>query len=556
VLWYDSPLAHLPCPVIYRFFVYTSLLLCFVSVVDAGRYQRTKDRQIRVWNEHPERWDEAIWTGDRDDNGYAIGSGVLTWYRLAHSSETGSLIPSTRGHELIPVASFSGSMSEGHFDGLVMTTDGTGKKFHATFADGSRTTPWTAGAGTSEPGASPSQKIEVAAKSSPPPEPPAEGPVVHRSAVVEAPTQDSNTLEVFRPPSSLRASYSAPDKDQSSPPAQATKEPPHPELTQQVQFVLTEVGRATKDFRDIERLDSVQPLPEPIASNIRSLADRARSIRSKNADDPAIRSQVETLDALSLLNETTTNLAAKNPATVSSKLNQFLKNHPAPPADSQRSLWHYLSSAQALCDRNQKEANVHLQRAQILLTAASQTRRFWNTNKLINFFPAPPWTAKSGSSLPNPARSATPIGKSRSYRHVREQRRHRIDFGAKSDICFHCRIGVSQFSRIGGVIDQLDNSDAITPGRIGNWSDSDGMPVFQIVGPVTNVRLHDRSFFGCHRLRKIRPRRNQFIKIIFHSTQPIYSDGSNFFSIVTFLVLSSTVAVKYLPTCGDPSADF
>lgn len=352
-------------------FAWAAILLLFVNVADAGRYQRTKDRQIRVWNEHPERWDEAVWTGERDENGYATGTGVLTWYRVAKTTEIGTFIPSARGHELEVVRSFSGTMIQGRFDGWVVTSDPAGKNFHAKYADGTRSTPWTRAKAGSEAAPAPdtAKNAAVAATPKQEPQPPAESPakVVPRSAIVEAPTQDSHTLEVFRPPTALRPTYVTATAPQSSPPA----EPPRKdgtltEFEQQTQSVFAGVGDATGNFRKIETLDSVQPLPSPISENIRSLSDRARDVRLKSADSSTLRTETETADALSVVNETTRALAAKNASGANSKVTQFLKNHPTPPTDAQKPLWHYLASTQSLCDRQQKAADAHLQRAQSL----------------------------------------------------------------------------------------------------------------------------------------------------------------------------------------------
>ena len=369
--------------------VCTALLLIFTNAADAGRYQRTKDRKIRVWNEHPEHWDEAIWTGERDENGNATGPGVLTWYGIPHTAQMGSLIPSTRGHELTLVASFSGQMTEGRFEGLVVSTDAAGRNFHAKFVDGSPVSPWSAGTGSKETSAEPAQKKRIAAAAPEGPPPPAESPgkIVHRSAVVEAPTQDSQTLEVFRPPSSLRASYVAASPESSPPVDPAGKDPALSEFKQQTQSVFSKVGNATNGFREIERLDSVQPLPAPVSDSVRSLANQARDLRSKSGENAALQIETETADALSLVSETSRELAAKNPSAANLKLTQFLKNHPAPPADPQKPLWHYLAATQSLCDRQQKEADVHLQRAQSLLDAGHTNEAITEYKEANRLFP-------------------------------------------------------------------------------------------------------------------------------------------------------------------------
>jgi len=403
-VWYAVLLVDLVFPaVIHRFlFVSIALLLVFTNPVHAGRYQRTKDRQIRVWNEHPERWDEAIWTGERDENGAATGPGVLTWFQLGHSSETGTRIPESRGHQLMFAISFKGTMNDGRFEGPVFSTDAVGRESHAKFVDGSPVTPWVAGSGSKEVAAKEStettrktatEKSATAEKKPKEPTAPAEGPaeVLHRSAVVEAPTQDSHTLEVFRPPSSLRASYVATASPaQSAPPTDlASKDPAVTALKEQTQTVLSRVGNATRNFSQIDRLDSVQPLPASVSDSIGSLANRTYNARSKIGEKAAFRGEAETSDALSVMYEVTRDLAAKDASGANAKLTQFLKNHPSPPADAQKPLWRYLSSAQSLCERQQKEADAHLHRAQSLIAAGHAAEAIEEYKEANRIFPSP-----------------------------------------------------------------------------------------------------------------------------------------------------------------------
>src|SRR5882724_11027727 len=104
-----------------------SAILLFASVAyGAGSYQRTRDGKALVWNASPKRGEEATWSGKRDKNGFAVGSGTLTWYKVVPTIETGSLIPDTR-HAVV-VNRYSGRMVHGKFKGAVAYVDANGRK--------------------------------------------------------------------------------------------------------------------------------------------------------------------------------------------------------------------------------------------------------------------------------------------------------------------------------------------------------------------------------------------------------------------------------------------
>lgn len=119
------------------------LTLLFASGAYAGgTYQRTEDRKkALVWNNDPQPGDGAIWSGDRDSDGYATGSGTLQWFRVERGFMTGSNIP---GRKRTPISSYSGTMVHGKFEGGVMTVD-HGKTYHTTYADGHKNGRWIAG---------------------------------------------------------------------------------------------------------------------------------------------------------------------------------------------------------------------------------------------------------------------------------------------------------------------------------------------------------------------------------------------------------------------------
>ena len=106
-------------------------LILFTSVVyGAGSYQRTRDGQTFVWRDSPARGDEATWSGKRDKDGFATGSGVLTWYKVEPTIVTGSNILDTRRNAIL-INHYSGTMVRGKFKGAVTNIEADGKRLHA-----------------------------------------------------------------------------------------------------------------------------------------------------------------------------------------------------------------------------------------------------------------------------------------------------------------------------------------------------------------------------------------------------------------------------------------
>src|SRR6266536_456074 len=115
-----------------------SALLLFASVAyGAGSYQRTRDGKTLVWNDSPKRGEEATWSGKRDKNGFAAGSGTLTWYKVEPTIVTGSNIPDARRFAVV-INRYSGKMVHGKFKGAVTYVDANGKRLQATFVNGGK----------------------------------------------------------------------------------------------------------------------------------------------------------------------------------------------------------------------------------------------------------------------------------------------------------------------------------------------------------------------------------------------------------------------------------
>jgi len=148
-----------------RFGFYAGALLLLFLLFSANRaqasgtFQRTRDGKAIVWNTDQQPGDEADWTGGADDRGYAKGEGTITWYKLDRVI-TGTNIPTERGHSTM-IATYTGTMVNGMFDGTVETIDSNGEKVHATFRNGRRRTDWAPG-----PASTPAAKGKKAARKS------------------------------------------------------------------------------------------------------------------------------------------------------------------------------------------------------------------------------------------------------------------------------------------------------------------------------------------------------------------------------------------------------
>src|SRR6266705_2347033 len=118
-------------------FVCSALLLLASVAYGAGSYQPTRDGKTLVWNDSPKRGEEATWSGRRDKNGFAAGSGTLTWYKVEPTIVTGSNIPDARRYAVV-VNRYSGKMVRGKLKGAVTYVDANGKRLQATFVNGGK----------------------------------------------------------------------------------------------------------------------------------------------------------------------------------------------------------------------------------------------------------------------------------------------------------------------------------------------------------------------------------------------------------------------------------
>lgn len=181
-----------------RCLVYTALLLLLANgaMADAGTYQRTNDGKTLVWNNYPTSGETAEWSGKQDKDGYATGYGTLAWHKVE-----GSKFIFAKKHVTVG-GRYSGKMVKGKFDGPVVSVDKDGKKTHATFASGNRTSGWIDGSAAT-PERSPVADAPAEGPSAvpiPPPKPNLPPPAKETAAPL-----DDSLRSVAAPPSTLRS---------------------------------------------------------------------------------------------------------------------------------------------------------------------------------------------------------------------------------------------------------------------------------------------------------------------------------------------------------------
>ena len=356
-------------------FICTTLLLFASGAYGGGAYQHTRDKRTLVWNHNPKRDDEATWSGGRDSNGFATGYGTLTWYKVQRPIVTGSNIPPSRGGAAGGVVSnrYSGKMIRGRLDGPVVNVDAHGKIFHSTFANGTKAKDWVAG-----PLPRTDQQLnEPVAGSAVNAQPPAEGPPRVAAAALTRPLTPATSATAPSTPAAFGTEV---------------KSRMITDFKEQTQAVLSRVGDATDNFHEIDRLDSVQQLPAPVAKSVGSLVDRARDFRAKLGYETALhecRSETETVDALSAVDQSTRNIAGNDASAANSGLTDFLKSNPEPMVDTQKPLWRYLTSMRLLCSRLEKEAEIHLQRAGAFASAGRTGDAIREYQEAYRTFPNP-----------------------------------------------------------------------------------------------------------------------------------------------------------------------
>jgi hypothetical protein len=162
------------------------------------------------------------------------------------------------------------------------------------------------------------------------------------------------------------------------------------EFKQQTESVLTEVARATGNFRAIDDFAKVQALPAPVSAKITLLANQASVFRSKVGYETAIYeclAQIETVEALIRVDQFTGDLVAKDAPAARRKLANFLERYSRPSDDAEKPLWNYLNSALSAGTRARDEAEARLKQARSLEADGKKSEALREYQEIYRIYP-------------------------------------------------------------------------------------------------------------------------------------------------------------------------
>lgn len=164
------------------------------------------------------------------------------------------------------------------------------------------------------------------------------------------------------------------------------------DFRKQIDAVLTQVRDVTQNFREIDRLDQVRPLPASVSGEVTVLANSARKFQAQLGYDVTFYeclSEIETVDALGLVDEVTRDLGAKDAPSARNKLSKFRSRYSEPAVESHKALWRFLVSIFSLCDRLKTEAQTHLERAHSLESAGKLSEALAEYRQIQRIYPNP-----------------------------------------------------------------------------------------------------------------------------------------------------------------------
>ena len=160
------------------------------------------------------------------------------------------------------------------------------------------------------------------------------------------------------------------------------------EFKRQIASVFGEVRDATNNFREVDRLEQIRSLPSGVSAHVTLLTVSAREFREIVGYDVTFYeclAEMQTVDALLVVDQTTSIIAAKDTPVARKTLSAFRGRYPKPPGEAQKPLWRYLDSMYALCDRLKNEAEGRLQRARSLESEgkkADAVREYRDINRI------------------------------------------------------------------------------------------------------------------------------------------------------------------------------
>ncbi len=208
--------------------------------------------------------------------------------------------------------------------------------------------------------------------------------------MVEGPAHDS--LARSSPAPALRnALEEAPPPDSSVIGAKSKNEMIS-DFKKQTESVLAQVRDATGRFHEINRIDAVSALPEPVAANVRSLANQASELRSKFGYEVEFYEcgvETATVGGLVAVDQATLNFTQRNAPEARLRLVNFFKRYPAPTRDNQKPLWRYLASILISCNKARTDAENHLQRAKSLETGLRKAEALREYQEIYRIYPNP-----------------------------------------------------------------------------------------------------------------------------------------------------------------------
>ena len=163
-------------------------------------------------------------------------------------------------------------------------------------------------------------------------------------------------------------------------------------LKKQTESVLGQVRDATGNFLEVERLEQVKSLPSSVTANVVALSNEAVAFRAVLGYDVTyyeVLNEIETIDALVLVDEVTRDLLAKDTPRARNRLATFVQRYSKPSSESQKPLWRYLDSLFSVCDRLKTEAAALLPRARSFEQAGKKTEALREYREIYRLYPNP-----------------------------------------------------------------------------------------------------------------------------------------------------------------------